>query len=98
MEKFVEMDYPEGGSFEVGHTLYNPVAIPYEGEMKYAEWSSVTHSYQEKRMTPDVQYYNGNFSVYVDGTVRGIWADLLGVNNEVSVAAFSSAIAAGDAR
>lgn len=60
---------------------------------KVPVWNSRNFNYDEKVLSPDKQYKNGNFSMLVNGRVDGVWGGLLGIPNEIPIKIYSQSSA-----
>ena len=82
------------GPTDIEYVAYNPSIAG----VTYPVWSQRTRSYFQSPLSPYDQYFNGNFSVYLRGRIRGIWANALGLSDNFDIQTFSSSHARGSAR
>ena len=64
---------------------------------KSPEWSSYDHKYHDKYLTVKEQYQNGDFAIYLEADVEGVWTKFLEVDKEITVKAYAQAMASGTA-
>lgn len=64
---------------------------------KSPEWSSREHRYYDKYLTVEKQYQNGDFSVYTEANIEGVWTKFLGVEDKIKVKAYAQSMASGTA-
>jgi len=75
---------------EVTKVEKNPI-----GGFTVPVWNSKTFQYDERSISTQKQYKNGNFSVLVEGKIKSIWPGLLGVKEELDVEVYSQSAARG---
>lgn len=75
---------------EVTQVQKNPVE-----NFTFPVWNSSTFQYDDRSLSTQKQYKNGNFSIHVKGKVKSVWHGLLGVKEELDVEIYSQSAARG---
>ena len=78
---------------EIEGYVFNPdgeaFTVPY--------WNSRNYRYDDKALTSDDQYYNGDFSILMGADMKGAWTDLLGISRDKYITIYSTSSARGSA-
>ena len=62
---------------------------------KFPVWNSNTFSYDQRSLSSEKQYKNGNYSVLINSEIDSVWPKLLGVPEKLNVKIYSQSTARG---
>lgn len=62
---------------------------------QFPVWNSKTFSYDQRSLSTEKQYKNGNFSVLIRAEINSVWPKLLGVPEKLNVKVYSQSTARG---
>lgn len=75
---------------EINNIEINPVE-----SFLFPVWNSRTFSYDQRSLSKDKQYKNGNYSVLINAQVECVWPKLIGIPEKVNVSVYSQSTAKG---
>lgn len=101
---YVELDKEEADSLadsvynsfdRISRVEINSIEINPVESFLFPVWNSKTFSYDQKSLSKDKQYKNGNYSVLINAQVKCAWPKLIGIPEKVNANVYSQSSAKG---
>ena len=101
---YVELDKEEANtlaervydSFDrISRAEINSIEINPVESFLFPVWNSKTFSYDQRSLSKDMQYKNGNYSVLINAQVKCVWPKLIGIPEKVNANVYSQSAVNG---